>query len=238
MDAPGMIARRDLLVGGLCLAAAGTAYALKPRRKLSLLGKEKMEAIIPKAMPGWTSAAAEGLVKPKLQGLAASLYNEVVQRSFISEALRSEVMLLVAYGGTQGDVVQLHRPEACYPALGFEIDSKKAGKVALPGGFALPSVQITASAGERHENLIYWTRLGEDLPLDSTSQREILLRDAMAGFIPDGVLVRASVVDDDAARGFATLRAFIPALLTAVKAGSRPALIGTAATKSMASAGV
>jgi EpsI family protein len=232
-----MIARRDLLIGGFCAGAAGVAYALKPRRKLVLLGKEKMETIIPKSFPGWSSAAAEGLVKPKLEGLAASLYNEVVQRSYVNEELQAEVMLLVAYGGTQGDVLQLHRPEACYPALGFEIDSKKAGQLVLPGGAVIPSVQIIASAGDRHENLIYWTRLGEDLPLNSTSQREILLKDALAGFIPDGVLVRASVVDADSARGFKVLQAFLPAMLDAVKDSSRPALIGTAASKAMTSVG-
>jgi EpsI family protein len=232
-----MIARRDLLIGGVCAGAAGIAYALKPRRKLVLLGKEKMETIIPKSFPGWSSAAAEGLVKPKLEGLAASLYNEVVQRSYISEALQAEVMLLVAYGGTQGDVVQLHRPEACYPALGFEIDSKKAGQLNLPGGAVIPSVQIVASAGDRHENLIYWTRLGEDLPLNSTAQRKILLKDALEGFIPDGVLVRASVVDSDSARGFMVLQAFLPAMLDAVKDSSRPALIGTAASKAMTAVG-
>ncbi|HEX5377917.1 MAG TPA: EpsI family protein [Phenylobacterium sp.] len=225
-------------MGGLCLGAAGLAYGLKPRRKLTLLGRQKMEAIIPKSFPGWSAAAAEGLVKPKLEGLAASLYNEVVQRSYISETLRAEIMLLVAYGGTQGDVVQLHRPEACYPALGFEIDSKKSAKVHLPGGASLPAVQIVASAGDRHENLVYWTRLGEDLPLNSTEQRKILLKDAMAGFIPDGVLVRASVVDNDEKRGFETLNAFLPALMTAVKAANRPALIGTAPAKAMAAAGV
>lgn len=233
-----MISKRDLLIGGACLGAAGLAYALEPRRKLVLLGNEKMEAIIPKAFAGWSSAAAEGLVKPKLEGLAAKLYNEVVQRSFISQTLQAEVMLLVAYGGTQGDVVQLHRPEACYPALGFEIDSKRSTTVPLPGGTHIPAVKIVASAGERKESLIYWTRLGEDLPLTSTDQREILLRDAMQGFIPDGVLVRASTVDEDTDRAFSVLNAFIPALLTAVKASSRPALIGTAPSKAMVAAGV
>lgn len=233
-----MISKRDLLIGGVCLGAAGLAYGLEPRRKLVLLGNEKMEAIVPKAFAGWTSAAAEGLVKPKLEGLAAKLYNEVVQRSFISQALEAEVMLLVAYGGTQGDVVQLHRPEACYPALGFEIDSKKSTAVALPGGAHIPAVKIVASAGERKESLIYWTRLGEDLPLTSTDQREILLKDAMQGFIPDGVLVRASTVDDDTDRAFKVLNAFIPALLSAVKASSRPALIGTGPSKAMVAAGV
>jgi EpsI family protein len=238
MAGPEMIARRDFIVGGAALGAAGLAYYLRPRRKLVLLGKEKMEAIVPKRFGDWGEASAEGLVKPKVEGLAARLYNEIVQRSYINEQLRAEVMLLVAYGGTQGDVLQLHRPESCYPALGFQIDSKKYASLPLPGGAKLPSVKIVASAGDRHENIIYWTRLGEDLPLNSTDQRKDLLRDAMAGFVPDGVLVRASLVDSDPERAFGVLSSFIPALLSAVKAGARPALIGTAPTKAMVAAGV
>ena len=53
-----MISKRDFLIGGACLGAAGLAYGLTPRRKLVLLGNEKMETIIPKAFGGWASAAA------------------------------------------------------------------------------------------------------------------------------------------------------------------------------------
>ena len=87
-----MISKRDLLIGGACLGAAGLAYALEPRRKLVLLGNEKMEAIVPKAFAGWTSAAAEGLVKPKLEGLAAeSRSGGALAAKDIPDGLRSFV---------------------------------------------------------------------------------------------------------------------------------------------------
>ena len=228
-----MISRRNLLIGASCVAAAGTAWQLKPQRKLSLLGKRKMEAIIPRAMEGWTSASSDGFVKPKLQGLAATLYSEIVERSFISPDDGADVMLLVAYGGTQGDVVQLHRPEVCYPALGFAIQSKKVGSVSVSNLASVPAVRIVATAGERTENIVYWTRLGEDLPTNATEQRRILLKDAMAGFVPDGVLVRASIVNSDPDAAFKALDRFVPSLLAAVNPGDRPALIGTKRAKAI-----
>jgi len=231
-----MIARRDLLIGGASAAASAGAYGLRPRRHLTLLGQQKMETIVPVSIPGWSAAASEGLVKPKVEGLAATLYNEIVQRTYIGEAIDAEIMLLIAYGGTQSDVLQLHRPEVCYPALGFQIESKRAAPLTLPGGGVLPVVQVVAVAGERRENIVYWTRLGEDLPTDAGKQRGLLLRDAMKGFIPDGVLVRASLIHPDAVAAFKVLDTFVPALLAAVVPSGRPALIGTGPSRSMSAA--
>lgn len=231
-----MIARRDLLIGGASIAAAGLSYGLKPRRRVSLLGKDKMEAIVPTSIPGWSAATSEGLVKPKIEGLAATLYNEVVQRTYVGKDVDAEIMLLIAYGGTQSDVLQLHRPEVCYPALGFQIESKRAVPLTLPGGGVLPVVRVVAVAGDRRENILYWTRLGEALPTDGSQQRTILLKDAMQGFIPDGVLVRASMIHPDPEAAYKVLDTFIPALLAQVPTRGRPALIGTAASRSMSAA--
>jgi len=39
--------RRDLIVGGASLAAAGVAYARMPRDPLMLIGKDQLDKIIP-----------------------------------------------------------------------------------------------------------------------------------------------------------------------------------------------
>ena len=118
-------------------------------------------------------------------------------------ALGAACDLLVAHGGNQSDLLQLHRPEVCYPALGFAITSKQKTTLAMPGGGTLPVVQLVAVSGERRENIIYWTRLGEFFPTSGSEQRSVLLRSAMQGFVPDGVLVRASLIDDDSEAAFA-----------------------------------
>jgi EpsI family protein len=231
-----MTGRRKFLMGAGCVAAGGLAYALKPRRRVTLLGDAKMEDVVPVSFPGWSAEAAENLVKPELDGLAASLYNEVVQRTYRGDLEPADVMLLVAYGGTQSDMLQLHRPEVCYPALGFTIKSKVDAVTPLPGGTELPVVRLVAVAGDRIENIVYWTRLGEALPRDNKQQRSILLKNAMEGFVPDGVLVRQSVINPDSEAAFRLLDGFIPKMVAAVKAGERRALVGTSRASAMKAA--
>lgn len=226
--------RRDLLIGGACLAAAGAGYALKPRKRLVLLTGAKMADVLPLTFGGWSAENSDGLVQPKSEdSLAATLYSEMVGRIYHEASTGAAVMMLVAYGDTQSDLLQLHRPESCYPALGFNLVSTKATKLPLPGGAALPIREVVAAAGGRQENIVYWTRMGEYLPDSGNEQRKVRLQNAMAGYVPDGALIRFSVVGDDASSAFALMDRFIPALLAAVPSANRKALIGTELSKTM-----
>ena len=233
-----MTTRRNLIMAGACFGAGALAYGLKPRKQISLLGAAKMETIVPVNFPGWSAEVSEGVVKPKAEGLAAELYSEIVQRTYRGEKSGADVMLLIAYGGLQSDLLQLHRPEVCYPALGFQIRSMAEDTLKLPGGSSLPVVRLVAEAGDRRENVVYWTRVGEALPTNNTDQRSILLQTSLKGLIPDGVLVRSSIVHDDVEEAFATLDGFIPTMLAAIPASNRRALIGTEPAKVMRLAGV
>ena len=233
-----MTTRRNILMAGACFGAGALAYGLKPRKRISLLGSAKMESIVPVTIPGWSAEVSEGMVKPKAEGLAAELYSEVVQRTYHGVEDGADVMLLIAYGGIQSDLLQLHRPEVCYPALGFSIRSKSEGSLRLPGGAPLPVVRLVAVTGDRQENVVYWTRVGEELPTNNTDQRSVLLETSFKGLIPDGVLVRSSIVHNDADEAFAILDRFIPTMLAAIPAERRRALIGTNPAKVMQLAGV
>ena len=229
-----MVGRRDLLVGAACLAAAGAAFSLKPRKRLVLL-KGKMADAIPMTFGGWTAQSADGLVQPKTEGeLAATLYSEMVGRIYYEEATGIGIMMLAAYGDTQSDLLQLHRPESCYPAVGFNLLSTKEARLALPTGGAVPVREVVASAPGRQESIIYWTRMGEYLPASSGEQRKVRLQTAMEGYIPDGVLIRFSMVGADAPAAFKKMEDFIKAMLAAVASDKRAALIGSTLAKAMA----
>lgn len=229
-----MIARRDLLIGGGCIAAAGLAHSLKPRERQNLLAGARMEDILPLSFGTWSAQNADGLVQPQSdKDLAAQLYSEMVGRIYTDAATGAQVMMLVAYGDTQSDVLQLHRPEACYPAVGFELLESQPGQIVLSSGAALPIRRVVASAPGRRENIVYWARIGEFLPGSSGEQRSVRLQTSMAGYVPDGALVRFSVVGSNSIESFALIDRFIPELLEAVVPGQRKALVGTAVAQAM-----
>lgn len=226
--------RRDLLIAGACTVAAGTAYALKPRKRSVLLKSGTMAEALPLKFGGWSAELSDGLVQPQTEGdLASTLYSEMVGRVYYQQSTGAAVMMLVAYGDTQSDMLQLHRPEACYPAVGFELVSSVPATLALPGGGLVPVRHVVATAQGRQENILYWVRMGEYLPSSNDEQRRVRLQTAMGGYIPDGALIRFSMVGDDADAAFKTMNAFIPELLKAVEADKRRTLVGTRLAESL-----
>ncbi len=223
-----MIDRRELLVGGACLAAAAGAEAMRPRTRMSLLHGTKLDAVIPRRFGSWSEREAKGLVTPQSENsLAARLYTQSVGR-FYERPDGELVMMLIAYGDTQSDSLQLHRPEVCYPAFGFTITANNAAHYPIANGIDVPGRNLTATSPGRDEHISYWTRVGEFLPIDNREQRAAKLRQAMAGLIPDGVLVRLSSLNTDPDAAFALNAQFAADLVRAVAPAARPALITTA----------
>jgi EpsI family protein len=224
-----MLRRRDLLLGGPLVLAAGGALALTPRERLNLLGDKKLEDGIPTSIGAWQVTPSNAVILPEAEAgsLSARLYDQTVSRLYTSDS-EVPVMLVIAYGSTQSDQLQLHRPEVCYTAVGFEITS--AQRVDLPvgtGGLGrLPGRELVASSNERVEPIFYWTRIGDYLPASGNEQRMMKLRSEMRGYIADGVLVRLSTVGEPSPELFGALHRFTTQMLDAVKPEVRPALVG------------
>lgn len=222
-----MLKRRELLLGLPLLGAAGAAFALTPRERLTLLGKKSLEDGIPKHILDWSVSPSNAVILPEAQEgtLAARLYDQTVSRLYLSPT-NIPVMMVIAYGSTQSDQLQLHRPEVCYQAVGFEVSESKAVRVPLNNEQSLPARQLVARNNDRTEPILYWTRIGDFLPASGTEQRLMKLRTEFQGYVADGVLVRLSTVAEPVPEVFETLKRFASALVHSADPLVQPALVG------------
>jgi EpsI family protein len=217
--------RRDVLIGGAGIAAAGAAWGLTPRAALNLVGDAKLTDIVPERFGRWVSEPSDKLVQPKTEGkLADRLYSDTLTRIYTQAETGAAVMLLMAYGSTQSDLMQLHRPETCYPAFGFRIERSAAVRLDI-GERSLPARELLAVGPARTESILYWTRVGDQLPTSNEEQRLARLRMAMAGYVPDGLLARFSIEGREAG-SFGQLGDFVRELLAEIPSARVAALIG------------
>lgn len=228
--------RREFLVGGLGFGAFGLSEYLKPRRTIRLFSGITLEQAVPQAFGRWREYPGGAVIAPVTpNSLADRLYSATLTRIYypIDES-GPPVMLLIAYGGEQSDLLQLHRPESCYPAVGLGIARREMGEVVLPGGGRVPSVFLSATGQDRLEDIVYWTRLGEALPRTAAEQRSDRLRAAMQGTIGDGILVRASTIRYENAPAWPHLSRFLSELMSSVPDKARAGFVGTQLARTIA----
>lgn len=217
--------RRDLLIGGATLAAAGTAFARMPHDPMMLIGKDQLDKIVPLKVGDWAFDTTSGLILPPPDQLARLLYDQQVARSYTSPD-QLPVMLLLAYGSSQSGMLQIHRPEICYPASGFKLTETLVTSIPLASDKALPSRSFTANSDTRVEQVLYWTRIGDLVPTGWWSQRLAVVRSNLHGKIPDGLLVRLSTVSGDAGQAQETLKKFARTMLEEMSPATRRMLVG------------
>ena len=220
------LSRRDVVLGGGLLAGAAGALALTPRGTLNLLAGRKLEGMIPNRVGEWQLAPSQSVVLPRREGtLSAKLYSQLVNRTYVSPR-DPPIFLVIAFGDTQSDLLQLHRPEACYAAVGYQIASSVPITIPLGVAAALPARRVVATREERVEPIVYWTRIGDRLPDSGRGQRVAKLMNDIDGVVTDGVLVRLSTIGDPTPEVADTLARFARGMVAGMTPANRPVLIG------------
>ncbi len=205
--------RRNVVLGSALAAVAAGAAVLTPRRHQGFLRSASLVDMVPVRVGPWADTGGEGLILPENQG-SASIYDKVVTRSYVARDLPA-VMLLVAYGAAQGGLMQVHRPEVCFQSAGFRIDGDRPASVPLLGGAVVPAKVFTARREQRMEQVLYWTRIANQFPTSLFAQRTTMLQAGLRGLVPDGLLVRMSLLGGDPARAQAILKTFARYLVQA-----------------------
>lgn len=220
------------LASALILAAAmaitaASANHLKPTLQLADTRPVlKIEPSIPTEFAGWKLAAVGGgVVNPQQEVMLNKLYSEIITRTYVNQqGLR--VMLSIAYGKNQNDSFQVHKPEVCYPAQGFQLGTNVSGELETKQG-SIPVRRIETSLGaERREPVTYWTTLGDKAVRSGVDKKLKEIEYAMQGYIADGLLFRMSSIDPDTARAFELHQQFARDFLAAIPSDVRLRLSG------------
>ena len=219
--------RRDVLLGGAMAATAVTAFARMPWHRTMMMAPSLLETVAPLRIGSWRYQTEQGLVLPPPDQLAQLLYDAQVTRSYASP-VDLPVMLLLAYGSSQSGMLQIHRPETCYPASGYRLSATREERIPVGGGRSIGVRRFTATSETRVEQVLYWTRIGERLPQSWAAERLAVMQSNLAGDIPDGLLVRMSALTGDAGAAEAALVRFARTLLDGLDAPRRRMLIAEA----------
>jgi EpsI family protein len=136
-------------------------------------------------------------------------------------------MLMVAYGESQSDRLQLHHPEVCYTAQGFRVSRTSSVKLDYsPSAPALKLTRLIATREERLEPISYWIRVGYDNSNSNWARQALKLEYGLRGWIPDGALFRVSTIGIPAEESFKVQDKFIRDLLSSVDPETRAFMVG------------
>lgn len=216
-----------LILAAAMVVTAAAAGHLKPSLYLAdTRASAKIDPLIPTEFGDWKLAAvAGGVVNPQQEELLNTLYAEIVNRTYFNKQ-GDRVMLSIAYGKNQNDSFQVHKPEICYPAQGFQLKSNHAAILQTTRG-VIPVRRIETNLGDRRpEPVTYWTTLGDHAVRSGVDKKLKEIDYAFRGYLADGLLFRMSSIDADSTHAYEVHRQFASDLLDALPAESRLRLAG------------
>lgn len=222
-DRPGLT-RRHMLMGAALTATSVIALVREPKVTIAKLKRGELERLIPTRIGRWMFETRSGLVLPVDDPLVKSLYSDVLTRVYVTEN-GPPIMLLIAYSNTQNGMLQVHRPEVCYPAGGYSLSETQIESLDVSPTTHIPARVFSAESPSRTEQVMYWTRIGDESPTSWIDQRAAVIRANLKRVIPDGILVRVSTVLPDYNSAKPVLAEFASAMARALSPEGRKLLI-------------
>lgn len=217
------------ILAALMCGAAIAGVVVKPVRKVENVIDLKTD--VPRQFTEWTEVPEQSgqIVDPQTKKLLDSIYDQLLTRTYVNKQ-GYRIMLSLAYGSDQRGGLQAHRPEICYPAQGFRLNSMQDADLMTSNG-SIHVRRLTTSMGPRDEPVTYWLTVGDHVIRNQIEKRLMEMRLLLTGQIPDGLLFRVSSIDKDPEQAFRMQRRFVDDLMAAVPAETRRQLSGIAPTQ-------
>ena len=212
----------------LMVSSAALAVVLKPNQRLvEELPPLKLEEAVPKSFGDWRIDTSMVPVDPSpdVQASLNAIYSQLLARTYVNSQ-GERVMLSIAYGADQsGDGSQVHRPEFCYTAQGFQVMANNVGTLLTQYG-TLPVRRLLAVQGHRNEPITYWVTVGDKATLPGVERKLSQLAYGLTGKIPDGMLVRVSSINLQNDAAYKLQEKFIGDMLQSMDAKDRLRVAG------------
>ncbi|NNG23807.1 exosortase-associated protein EpsI, B-type [Telluria aromaticivorans] len=217
----------SLVLGAAMAGTSALTVALTPKvRTLQAHERFSLEQMIPARFGEWTidPSVVPLAPDPDQQGMLEKIYDQTLSRTYVNRQ-GQRVMLSIAYGGDQSKSLQLHLPEVCYVAQGFQM--VKQGDGALPTRYGeVPVKRLVARLHERNEPITYWITIGEHATKAGLQQKLRKLAYGLSGEVPDGMLVRVSTIQADETRAYGVQDRFVTEMLAVMAPRDRIRLVG------------
>jgi EpsI family protein len=217
----------SLVLGVAMALTSALTGALTPKQHVASASSQfSLEAMVPKRFGGWTVDDTIVPLKPdpEQQTVLEKIYDQTLSRTYVN-AQGERVMLSIAYGGDQSKALQLHLPEVCYVAQGFQMLDERSD--ALATGFGkLPVKRLVARQGQRNEPITYWITIGDRAVMSGIQQKLQRMAYGLSGKIPDGMLVRVSTIQASETEAFRLQDRFVADMLGVMAPKDRVRLLG------------
>ena len=217
-------ARALWILLAMCATALLTRW-IEPSIRLADQGtKINLESMIPREIGNWRidDRQSATVVIPE-GGLISRLYQQVLSRTYIHATSGRAVMLSIAYGENQSHSHDLHVPDVCYPAGGFQIERASRGELTLRQG-SIPVKRLVTRLHKRNELLTYWAIVGDHVATSAIGTKLTALAYGLKRTIPDGIIFRVSTIGLTDETAFATQQEFVQDLFDTLSPQDRKRL--------------
>lgn len=222
------ISARIILLISLMAFSLMLGFILQPENKMSSKrDKVNFNQIIPQSIGNWKidKSANTAVIDPEVKKTIASVYSQTVTRTYVNSK-GQRVMLSVAYGGDQEEVMQVHKPEVCYTAQGFTVKKNGVVTIQTKKG-AIDALQLLTSQADRVEPVTYWITIGNSIALNGLAWRWERIKYGLTGTLPDGLLFRVSSLGRNTNEQYQIQQTFIKTLINHLTLSDAKQIIGT-----------
>lgn len=186
-----MLLRKFITVVALFAVFFTLSFALVPTKKDLNYQNIDLAQAIPEKFGSWHKRTGfKGMVSPDQQQMLDELYTQVFEGVY-ENSNGDVVMLSIAFGEEQRNRMQVHFPEVCYPAQGFQVKSSRYETLSLLGN-EVKVKHLKTAKNSRVEDVTYWIRIGDEMVASRTDQKIASIKYGLQGIVPDGLLFRVS----------------------------------------------